>query len=76
MTEFPVPAAELTITAMKQGAMLTALHSLVSALAWPTALLNVLDLIDSKWAITIDSRSDQAGMLLAEEVLLKGLHGQ
>ncbi|KAL8148697.1 hypothetical protein AgCh_005889 [Apium graveolens] len=75
MTEFPVPAAELTITAMKQGAMLTALHSLVSALAWPTALLNVLDLIDSKWAITID-RSDQAGMLLAEEVLLKGLHGQ
>ncbi|KAL8123736.1 transmembrane and coiled-coil domain-containing protein STS1-like [Apium graveolens] len=66
---------QLTITAMKQGAMLTALHSLVSALAWPTALLNVLDLIDSKWAIAID-RSDQAGMLLAEEVLLKGLHGQ
>lgn len=54
MTEIPIPAAELTITAMKQGAMLTVLHSLVSALAWPTALLNVLDLIDSKWAIAID----------------------
>ncbi|KAK1357626.1 Transmembrane and coiled-coil domain-containing protein 4 [Heracleum sosnowskyi] len=66
---------QLTITAMKQGAMFTVLHSLVSALAWPTALLNVLDLIDSKWAIAID-RSDQAGKLLAEEVLLKGLHGQ
>ncbi|KAL1815556.1 hypothetical protein ACET3Z_018130 [Daucus carota] len=66
---------QLTITAMKQGAMLTVAHTLVSALTWPTALLNVLDLIDSRWSIAID-RSDQAGMLLAEEVLLKGLQGQ
>ncbi|KAK1365649.1 hypothetical protein POM88_041210 [Heracleum sosnowskyi] len=45
---------QLTITAMKQGAMFTVLHSLVSALACPTSLLNVLDLIDIKWAIAID----------------------
>ncbi|XP_074339479.1 transmembrane and coiled-coil domain-containing protein STS1-like [Apium graveolens] len=51
------------------------LHSLVSALACPIALLNVLDRIDSKWAIAVD-RADQVGLLLTEEVLLKGLHGK
>ncbi|XP_059623535.1 uncharacterized protein LOC132266625 [Cornus florida] len=59
---------------MKQGAMLTVLGTLLTALAWPATLLAATDLIDSKWAIAVD-RSDKAGKLLAEEVLLKGLQG-
>lgn len=39
---------------MKQGAMLTVLGTLVSALAWPTTLLSALDFIDSTWSIAID----------------------
>ncbi|KAG8383406.1 hypothetical protein BUALT_Bualt04G0009400 [Buddleja alternifolia] len=59
---------------MKQGAMLTVLSGLLTALAWPATLLALTDFIDSKWAIAVD-RSDKAGKLLAE-VLLKGLQGQ
>ncbi|RDY10949.1 putative membrane protein F35D11.3, partial [Mucuna pruriens] len=62
-------AAEL----MKQGAMMTVLHALLTALAWPAALLAATDFIDSTWTIAID-RSDKAGKLLAE-VLLGGLQG-
>ncbi|PQQ15001.1 transmembrane and coiled-coil domain-containing protein 4-like [Prunus yedoensis var. nudiflora] len=58
---------------MKQGAMMTVLGTLVTALAWPATLLAAADFIDSKWAIAVD-RSDKAGRLLAE-VLLKGIHG-
>ncbi|XP_073304136.1 uncharacterized protein [Primulina huaijiensis] len=59
---------------MKQGAMMTVLGTLVTALAWPATLLALTDFIDSKWTIAVD-RSDKAGKLLAE-VLLKGLQGQ
>lgn len=59
---------------MKQGAMLTVLSTLLTALAWPATLLVVTDFIDSKWAIAVD-RSNKAGKLLAE-VLMKGLQGQ
>lgn len=58
---------------MKQGAMLTVLSTLLSALAWPSALLSLTDFIDSKWSVAVD-RSDKAGKLLAD-VLLKGLQG-
>lgn len=58
---------------MKQGAMLTVLSTLLSALAWPTALLTLTDFIDSNWTIAVD-RSDKAGKLLAD-VLLSGLQG-
>ncbi|KAK6922641.1 Protein of unknown function DUF726 [Dillenia turbinata] len=58
---------------MKQGAMMTVLSTLLTALAWPAALLAVTDFIDSKWTIAVD-RSDKAGKLLAE-VLMKGLQG-
>ncbi|GAU26278.1 hypothetical protein TSUD_224700 [Trifolium subterraneum] len=58
---------------MRQGAMLTVLSGLLTALAWPTALLSATDWIDSIWSIAID-RSDKAGKLLAE-VLLGGLQG-
>ncbi|GAB4847501.1 hypothetical protein Ancab_026559 [Ancistrocladus abbreviatus] len=58
---------------MKQGAMMTVLGTLLTALAWPATLLAATDFIDSKWAIAVD-RSDKAGKLLAE-VLSKGLQG-
>ncbi|RZC66542.1 hypothetical protein C5167_010237 [Papaver somniferum] len=59
---------------MKQGAMMTVLSTLLAALAWPATLLTATDFIDSKWSIAVD-RSDKAGEILAEEVLLKGLQG-
>ncbi|KAJ6840385.1 transmembrane and coiled-coil domain-containing protein 4-like [Iris pallida] len=65
--------SRLTIELMKQGAMLTVLSTLVSALAWPAALLSATDFIDSKWSIAVD-RSDKAGKLLAE-VLSNNLQG-
>ncbi|KAK7367334.1 hypothetical protein VNO80_09343 [Phaseolus coccineus] len=58
---------------MRQGAMMTVLHGLLTALAWPVALLAATEFIDSTWTIAID-RSDKAGKLLAE-VLLGGLQG-
>ncbi|CAJ2646515.1 probable lipase MIL1 isoform X2 [Trifolium pratense] len=58
---------------MRQGAMLTVLSGLLTALAWPATLLSATDFIDSIWTIAID-RSDKAGKLLAE-VLLGGLQG-
>lgn len=39
---------------MKRGAMMTVLSSLLTALAWPAALLSATDFIDSKWTIAID----------------------
>nr|XP_029123301.1 transmembrane and coiled-coil domain-containing protein 4 isoform X2 [Elaeis guineensis] len=65
--------AKITTELVKQGAMMTVLSTLVSALAWPTTLLSATDFIDSKWLIAID-RSDKAGKLLAD-ALLKGLQG-
>ncbi|PKA46499.1 hypothetical protein AXF42_Ash012632 [Apostasia shenzhenica] len=65
--------SSLTRELMKRGAMMTVLSTLVTALAWPAALLAATDFIDSKWSIAID-RSDKAGRLLAE-TLLKGLQG-
>ncbi|KAL5099520.1 hypothetical protein RYX36_003847 [Vicia faba] len=65
--------AGLAMELMKQGAMLTVLSALLTALAWPAALLSVTEFIDSTWSIAID-RSDKAGKLLAD-VLLRGLQG-
>ncbi|CAA7410915.1 unnamed protein product [Spirodela intermedia] len=65
--------SSLTMGLMKQGAMMTVLSTLVSALAWPATLLSATNFIDSKWAISVD-RSDKAGKLMAD-VLLKGLQG-
>ncbi|KAJ8764408.1 hypothetical protein K2173_006148 [Erythroxylum novogranatense] len=58
---------------MRQGAMMTVLSTLLTALAWPATILAAADFIDSKWTIAVD-RSDKAGKLLAE-ALLKGLQG-
>ncbi|KAK1423578.1 hypothetical protein QVD17_18882 [Tagetes erecta] len=65
--------SRIAMEMMKQGAMMTVLSSLLSALALPAALLTVTDIIDSKWSIAVD-RSDKAGKLLAE-VLVNGLQG-
>ncbi|KAL5122607.1 Transmembrane and coiled-coil domain-containing protein 4 [Glycine soja] len=65
--------SKLAMELMKRGAMMTVLSSLLTALAWPAALLAATDFIDSKWTIAIN-RSNKAGKLLAE-VLLKGLQG-
>ncbi|KAG9142624.1 hypothetical protein Leryth_020645 [Lithospermum erythrorhizon] len=66
--------SRLAMELMKRGAMMTVLSSIMTALAWPAALLALTDFIDSKWSIAVD-RSDKAGIILAE-VLLKGLQGQ
>uniref|UniRef100_A0A2P2JND7 Uncharacterized protein MANES_01G142700 n=1 Tax=Rhizophora mucronata TaxID=61149 RepID=A0A2P2JND7_RHIMU len=65
--------SRLAMELMKQGAMMTVVSTLLTALAWPTTILAAADFIDSKWTIAVD-RSDKAGKLLAE-VLLKGLQG-
>lgn len=54
MITFPILAAELAMEMMKQGAMLTVLSTLLTALAWPAALFTLTDLIDSKWSIAVD----------------------
>ncbi|KAL8118092.1 hypothetical protein AgCh_015850 [Apium graveolens] len=68
-------ASSLALTLMQQGAMMTVLSSLLTALIWPATLLSLTSFIDSKWSIAVD-RSDKAGKMLAEEVLEKGLQGQ
>jgi len=50
-------AVGIAVTLMKQGAMMTVLSTLVTALAWPATLLSVTDFIDSKWTIAIDRYS-------------------
>lgn len=47
-------AAEIATEMMKRGAMMTVLSTLMTALAWPTALLSLTSFIDSKWTIAID----------------------
>ncbi|KAL4372959.1 hypothetical protein HN51_006949 [Arachis hypogaea] len=65
--------SRIAMELMKQGAMMTVMSALLTALAWPATLLAATDFIDSTWTIAID-RSDKAGKLLAE-VLLGGLQG-
>ncbi|GAV75906.1 DUF726 domain-containing protein [Cephalotus follicularis] len=65
--------SRIAMELMKQGAMMTVLSTLLTALAWPAALLAATDFIDSKWTIAVD-RSEKAGKLLAE-VLSNGLQG-
>ncbi|XP_065882125.1 uncharacterized protein [Euphorbia lathyris] len=66
-------ASKIAVQLMTEGAMLTVLSSLISALAFPAAILTATDVIDSQWAVAVD-RADKAGKLLAE-VLQKGLQG-
>lgn len=54
MLTVPIPTAELAMTLMQQGAMMTVLSGLLTALVWPAALLTLTDFIDSKWSIAVD----------------------
>jgi len=47
-------AVAIALALMKQGAMMTVLSTLITALAWPATLLAITDFIDSKWTIAID----------------------
>lgn len=39
---------------MRQGAMMTVLSALLTALAWPATLLAATSFIDSTWSIAVD----------------------
>lgn len=54
MLTIPIPAVGLALTLMQQGAMMTVLSSLVTALVWPATLLSLTSFIDSKWSIAVD----------------------
>lgn len=45
---------EVVSELMKDGAMMTILSTLMTALAVPATLVSAADLIDSQWAIAID----------------------
>lgn len=47
-------AVGLALQLMKQGAMMTVLSSLLTALAWPAALFAATNFIDSIWTIAVD----------------------
>ncbi|XP_037492806.1 uncharacterized protein LOC105628467 [Jatropha curcas] len=49
--------SSIALGLMKQGAMMTVLSTLVTALAWPATLLAATDFIDSTWTIAIDRQS-------------------
>jgi hypothetical protein len=53
---------------MKGGAMHTALHGVLSAVALPAAFLTATSLIDNSWARALD-RADQAAVLLAAALM-------
>ncbi|XP_068645335.1 uncharacterized protein [Aristolochia californica] len=58
--------SKITIELMKQGAMVTVLSSLLTALSWPTTILAATDFIDSKWSIAIDTFPN---WLILEDIL-------
>ncbi|KAK1304921.1 hypothetical protein QJS10_CPB11g00906 [Acorus calamus] len=65
--------SRLTMELMKQGAMMTVLSTLLSALAWPATLLAATDFIDSKWAIAVDRPVTLVGFSLGARVIFKCL---
>ncbi|KAI9172873.1 hypothetical protein H9P43_007004 [Blastocladiella emersonii ATCC 22665] len=58
-------AGEVISTAVQQALMVTMLHSLLAALAWPLALLKIGYLIDNPWQNAL-ARAKRAGQLLAD----------
>uniref|UniRef100_A0AC35U7Z7 DUF726 domain-containing protein n=1 Tax=Rhabditophanes sp. KR3021 TaxID=114890 RepID=A0AC35U7Z7_9BILA len=60
--------------AVQQTLMETALHGILTAIAWPVALISVAAIIDNPWNVCI-ARSVEIGFHLAE-TLIKRVHGQ
>ncbi|KAJ3155133.1 hypothetical protein HDU89_007323 [Geranomyces variabilis] len=58
-------------TVLKQ----TMMAGLISALAWPVALLQVGYLVDNPWSIGLD-RAQKAGIVLANDVISKYVQGR
>ncbi|KAL6583237.1 hypothetical protein OROMI_005315 [Orobanche minor] len=59
--------SRIAMEMMKQGAMMTVLSTLLTALAWPATLLVLTDFIDSKWTVAVNRASG-----LVERVVLLG----
>ncbi|KAJ3159445.1 hypothetical protein HDU86_001763 [Geranomyces michiganensis] len=59
------------------GAVLkqTLMAGLISALAWPVALLQIGYLVDNPWSIGLD-RAKKAGLVLANDVIVKYVQGR
>ncbi|KNE67013.1 hypothetical protein AMAG_11478 [Allomyces macrogynus ATCC 38327] len=68
-------AGEVISTAVQQALMVTMLHSLLAALAWPLALLKIGYLIDNPWQNAL-ARSKKAGQLLADLLMQQVQEGR
>eukprot|EP00536_Pseudo-nitzschia_multiseries_P004020 jgi/Psemu1/323272/estExt_fgenesh1_pg.C_650002 len=61
-------AVDVVSGATRQILKQTVLHTLLSAVVWPTYLLNLAHMIDGDWTIAVE-RADEAGVVLAKTLL-------
>eukprot|EP00980_Cylindrotheca_fusiformis_P003151 scaffold721_cov131-Cylindrotheca_fusiformis.AAC.41 len=61
-------AMDVVTGATRQILKQTVLHALLSAVVWPSYLLNVANMIDGEWTLAVE-RADQAGRELARSLL-------
>jgi hypothetical protein len=61
-------AMDVVTGATRQILKQTVLHALLSAVIWPSYLLNAANMIDGDWTLAVE-RADQAGMELARSLL-------
>lgn len=61
-------AMDVVTGATRQILKQTVLHALLSAVIWPSYLLNVANMIDGDWTLAVE-RGDQAGRELARSLL-------
>lgn len=64
--------SEIAVQLMTEGAMLTVLSSLITALAFPAAMLSATDLIDTQWAVAVD----RCVLIIPREWLMYNLFNQ